>query len=377
MDRRTFLISGLASAAWLRLPPALRGKDDELTLVQAFSKKPKEVQTRIVADLRRDVAALESGWLAAVRHFTATAIKLQAVKAQGLVKQAAHHEEPNPLCELPVAIRHEYLWGHRAVHALEKRQPLVARGAKEAQALPLGSPAEDWLAMARGLPADLDLAIAGAQAELDQSSSADKFALFLESWRNGQESFYRALDRAAGTKEAVFFFDAMLGEFQARFAPKGASELKSLQQLHDALHHAFLAYRQYRALREGAACAVVLPEAVRLPKCLERYDTQKGGYGLRDDLWILAHLDRGDPRQALKLVTSATLTLPNPLWSTQGKYEALQPFQKAFEERLSAAITAANDGAPISSDALRDAAIAERRATSTRIAELARAALAG
>ena len=35
----------------------------------------------------------------------------------------------------------------------------------------------------------------------------------LETWRNGSESFYHALDRTAGTEESVFFYDAMLGDF--------------------------------------------------------------------------------------------------------------------------------------------------------------------
>ena len=375
MDRRSFCLMTLASASASHL--RFHSREDEFALGQALLKRPKDAQAKLVAELRHQVATIDSPWLRRVQGFAEAAAKLQSVKVQGMVRQTPQREEASPLAQLPFAIRHEYVWGHRAVLPIEKRQPLVARSGKDSLPLPLGSPVEDWLAMFRGLPPDLDLAIAGAQAELDQASSADKFALFLESWRNGQESFYRALDRAAGTKEAVFFFDAMLGEFQARFAPKGASELKSLQQLHDALHDSFLAYRQYRAMREAAACAAVLPGSVRLPKCLERYDSQKTGYGLRDDLWILACIDGHDPRPGLQMILAATPALPSPLWSTQGKYDALPPFQKAFEARLNAAIAATNDGNAVSSDGLRDAGIEERKRICTKIAELAHAIAAG
>lgn len=376
MDRRTFLMTSLAALASTRS----RARTDEVALLQGFLKRPKESQQKLLGELKRQVAGIESPWLGRVRELTDSATKLLAVKAQGISKLAPHHEEPSPFCAMPFAFRTEYLWGHRAVRALESRTPLVARFGKESLVLPFANAPEDLLAMLRGLPPDLDLALAGAMAALDQSSAVDKFALFLESWRNGQESFYRALDRSAGTKEAVFYFDAMLGEFQARFAPKGtpgAEQLKSLKQLHDALHDAFLVYRQYRGLREAAACVAVFPPSLRLPKCLERYDSQRVGYALRDDLLILARIDGQDPLPGLRMIADSAGPLPSPLWSTQGKYDALLPFQKAFEGRLARTIENGGENTNISSDAMLAAEVADRQRTATKVTELAHAALSG
>jgi hypothetical protein len=391
IDRRTLLLlsaggvlDGLLRAAG---GPAAGGHprqdrlesrpDDEAALLRAFLKRPKDAQQRAIAELRKQIAAISSPWLARVAELVDRGTKLRVAKVQGFVPHPPHREEPGPFHELPCAIRHEYLWGHRTVRAIEKRPPLSAGAGKDAVSVPLDSPAEELLAALRGLHPDLDLALAGALAELDVDSEADKLALFLESWRNGQESFYRALDRSAGTKEAVFYFDAMLGEFQARFAPKGTpggEELKSLKQLHDALHDAFLVYRQYRAMREAAACTAVLPFTIRLPRCLQRYDTSKEGYALRDDLLILAEIDGHDPLPGLRMIHETMTALPRPLWSTQGKYEALQPFQRSFDLRLKKSIADHQEAGFLSSEVLRGAAAGERLEVANRIRELAKAA---
>jgi hypothetical protein len=114
-------------------------------------------------------------------------------------------------------------------------------------------------------------------------------AAFLQSWRNGDESFYEGLDRTAGTKDSVFFFDAMLGDFRGLFAggasDGGATLPGGPQQAHDALHDAFLAYRQYRGFREAVAHALVLPPDVPLPARLHRYEERvAGGYSLRQQV---------------------------------------------------------------------------------------------
>lgn len=369
IDRRTFLVTLAAGSIrpWCRV-------DDEAALLRAFLKRGKPAQAKLAADLRKQIAALESPWLKRVHALAESGRRLESVKVQGLKQLAARQPEPSPFAELPMAVRVEYLWGHRAVRRSDKREAMVAHGAGGALTLPMEPAVEDLLATLRGLPPDLDYALAGALADLDQVCSADRFALFLEAWRNGPESFYRALDRTAGTKDSVFFFDAMLSEFQARFAPQD-SALKSLQQLHDALHEGFLAYRQYRAMREAAACITVLPEHVRLPKSLARYDVVNGGYGLRDDLLILAQLDAGDPLPALQMIKRTTAPLPEPLWSTHGKYDAMPGFQAAFTERLQTALDAA-EGVDISSDGLRAAQVAERAEVSAKIAALARGLLA-
>ena len=111
-----------------------------------------------------------------------------------------------------------------------------------------------------------DRALARLMYQLDTDTRADQFAAFLHAWRNGEESFYEALDRTAGTKDAVFFYDAMLGDFRQQFGGGGAPAMgRGLQQAHDDLHDAFLAYRQYRGFREAVAWSLVLPPGRALP----------------------------------------------------------------------------------------------------------------
>lgn len=386
MDRRRFLIWAASAAAappraWqvAQRPATASAPVDDAALVHAFLKRPRDQQHKAMTELRQRLAGIRSPWLARVQAWAARGEALRGAKAPGLLHHSPHAEAASPFAELPCPMRVEYLWGHRVVHALDKRAPLTLGSGRDMVVVPPGSPAEDLVAALRGLHPDTDLALAGALAELDVSGDADQLALFLEGWRNGQESFYRALDRTAGTKEAVFYFDAMLGEFQNRFAPKGTpggEALKSLRQLHDALHDAFLAYRQYRGMREAAACAAILPVEVPLPRFLARYDSARAGYALRDDLLILAALDGHDPLPGLQGIHATMAPLPVPLWSTRGHYEALPPFQTAFEARLAKAIADPGAGA-ISSDGLRAAEAAERSAVRARIVALARGLAVG
>ena len=79
-------------------------------------------------------------------------------------------------------------------------------------------------ALLRGFLPDQDLALASMLRELDHDRGADEFSSVLEEWRDGDESFYRALDRTAGTQDSVFFYDAMLGDFIARCVPEDSAD---------------------------------------------------------------------------------------------------------------------------------------------------------
>lgn len=220
-----------------------------------------------------------------------------------------------------------------------------------------------------GIAPGADLALAALLQQLDNDPRADRFAAFLHSWRNGPESFYEALDRTAGTADSVFFYDAMLGEFRSAFGAH-AAELKSLQGAHDALHDAFLAYRQYRGFREAIGYALVLPPDLPLPKRLQRYEQRvRGSYSLREQVLMVLHLEHGDPQRVAALAVQGAPPLPEPLW--QAPYEPVQAWVVQFAAAEARMIDASG-----STDAFLGAAMAAARSRAERIAAAAHAAIA-
>ena len=188
-----------------------------------------------------------------------------------------------------------------------------------------------------GMLPETDLIVADLESRMDSERSADPFMRFLELWRNGDESFYEALDRTAGTKDSVFFYDAMLGDYVSEFG-KGKSEAskqiaRSLDAAHDALHESFLAYRQYRAFREALALSMVLPPDVPLPAHLARYErTAPGLYSLRQQATMMLALYDNDPRQVAQLVSGSAAPLPTPLWS--GSYDPYPAWNALFQQAI-------------------------------------------
>jgi hypothetical protein len=175
-----------------------------------------------------------------------------------------------------------------------------------------------------------DRAAAALLRELDTDTSADRYAAFLESWRNGDESFYEALDRTAGTKDSVFFYDAMLGDFTSTFA-RGDDAIKGLKAAHDALHQAFLSYRQYRAFREALAWSLVLPPDRPLPAHLQRYEQKtSGAYSLREQAQMVLAVCDFDPRKVIELVKTSAAPLPSPLW--HALYDPFPRWNEAFQQ---------------------------------------------
>jgi len=198
------------------------------------------------------------------------------------------------------------------------------------------------LPLQAGCLPETELALATIQDRLDVHHQADKFFLFLESWRNPgpvgssvDESFYEALDRTAGTDDAVFFYDVMLADFVTSFAPQGGKKW-SLQERHDALLKAFLTVRQYRGFIEAASYALVLPADVPLPARLSRYDygtVLQDQFSFRHQLNVLTEMNGGDIALVVDLLQQHLRehALPDPLWST---YNPVQPFGTLFTERL-------------------------------------------
>lgn len=174
----------------------------------------------------------------------------------------------------------------------------------------------------RGSRSDLELIVAGIERRLDIHREYDLYGQFLESWRNygpsGDESFYEALDRTAGSSDAVFFYDSMLGDFVGRFAGTDGKTW-SLQVRHDRNQESFLSYRQYRGLIEAVAYSLALPSDVPLPKRLARYDhlaLGAGVYTLRDQIDLLLAHEQGDVGAVLDRVRKHLESTPPPthLW---------------------------------------------------------------
>lgn len=223
-----------------------------------------------------------------------------------------------------------------------------------------------------GVVPDADRALAELERRLDSDTGADEFAAFLQTWRNDDESFYEALDRTAGTKDSVFFFDAMLSDFRAQFGSgKGAAALGGgLQVAHDALHDAFLAYRQYRGFREAVAWSLVLPPDAPLPLRLQRYEAKAAGaYSLRQQVtMVAAALDHDLDRLVATILQSAP-KLPRPVWSDA--YDPYPAWTVTFQALLPRMIDAAG-----SSDEFLARAEAARRELATSLATSAAAHVA-
>lgn len=259
------------------------------------------------------------------------------LKEKNLRKAGAPPAEPR-VFPLPAHVR--YRFGFRDVVGVDEDDRALASVLKAKKALtvddlPGAAIAE---ALAHGCIPELEPLVASIERELDVDHGADEYALFLESWRNGgphgDESFYEALDRSAGTQEAPFFYDAMLADFVMKFA---ASEGKrwDLQTRHDKNQSMFLAYRQYRGFIEASAYALVLPSDVALPARLARYDYESAGanlLSLRHQIDVLVELNGGDVSKVLDELKAflAARPLPERLWTG---YEIAAQFSESFGER--------------------------------------------
>jgi hypothetical protein len=222
-----------------------------------------------------------------------------------------------------------------------------------------------------GIAPGADRALATLMYKLDTDTRADQFAAFLHAWRNGSESFYEALDRTAGTKEAVFFYDAMLGDFRTQFGGgDGAPAMgRGLQAAHDDLHDAFLAYRQYRGFREAVAWSLVLRPGRALPGRLQRYEAAApGAYSLRQQVVMVCDLFEGDVQRLADEIVRTAQALPEPVWN--GTYDPFPAWSEVFKTQLPRMIEAAS-----TSDAFLARAQARRTEEANAISAIAQAAI--
>jgi hypothetical protein len=333
-------------------PPAARD-------AAAFAQRPAAEQEQILARLRAALARDPSGLDSAIAALAAAAgggtervPRLPTREAKELKHSAkkAHARPEAAAMPVPTAVR--YVFGLGVIEpsdaaAQGSKNDKNGKNGKKARA-DQGSVARHaaFEAAALGMHPDAGAALAELLRRLDQDPGGDRFAAFLHAWRDGSESFYEALDRTAGTPEAVFYYDAMLGDFCAQFADKDsleAAELRrSLDAAHDAVHAAFLSYRQYRAFREALGLALVLPPDQPLPARLARYEAKvPGGYSLRQQAQMaLAALDY-DPARVVAAFAERAAPLPRPIWS--GQHDPYPAWNEVFAGLQPRMIEAAGD----------------------------------
>lgn len=259
------------------------------------------------------------------------------LKEKNLRKPGAPPAEPR-VFPLPAHVR--YRFGLRDIVGVAEDDRTLATALKAKKPLTIDDLPGEAIAeaLAHGCIPEFELLVASIERELDIDKGADEYALFLESWRNGgphgDESFYEALDRSAGTQEAPFFYDAMLADFVMKFAAVEGKRW-DLQTRHDKNQNMFLAYRQYRGFIEASAYALVLPSDEKLPARLARYDYESAGQyllSLRHQIDVLVELNGGEVGKVIDELKAfiAARPLPAQLWNG---YEIAAQFSESFGER--------------------------------------------
>jgi hypothetical protein len=349
----------------LLLAAASLGAQDAADPWPAFAKLPPARQqaaaAAFLADLPKDPHA------DALRAFAAEADAPAKPRAKVGAVQRPKRTLEYPREADPLHRRVDYVFG---VGTLQPRGAAPTSGGK---AKPADGKAADPVVLRQalaGLVPDADKALAALLRRLDVDLAGDDFAAFLHGWRNGDESFYEALDRTAGTEDSVFFYDVMLGDFRVHFGKGDAKVNASLQRAHDALHDAFLAYRQYRGFREAVAWSLALPPDVALPTRLARYEEKAaGGYSLREQVAMAAAAMDHDLGALVDAIAKDAPPLPQPVWAAA--YDPYPAWTARFQALQAGMIERAG-----STDAFLAKALADRRALAADLRARAAAALA-
>ena len=297
-----------------------------------FKRLMPRTQKSIVTKVRAAVDAVEDDYLKSVRHYIEVGRTLSSKsKLKTRQKKTKIEASPGWRLHVPFPVEREYAFGFDKTFTVDPlgKKPSAARRQADMREASL-------VAMVHGNLPNLDQAVAGILYQLDRESASDDFSRLLETWRNGPESFYHALDRTAGTEQSVFFYDAMLDDFIVSCVPKKHSDYRalrgSLQKSHDALHTSFLSYRQYRAFREAVALSLLLSPGTPLPLSLKRYDDDsKSQFSTRQQLSMLLRAAKQNIATVVSEVAGSAPPLPKTLWDN--KYDPFPSFQKLMEDK--------------------------------------------
>lgn len=341
---------------------AQQAADDPTAILRTLSPaRQAAAATALLADLA--AAPPDAALLAFVRALAGDADRAtpERAKVRGSKRAARAVEFPAEPERLPRRV--DYRFGLGVIAA-------VADGKAPAKA-PTGKADPIALRQAlHGAAPDADEALAALLRKLDVDARGDAFAAFLQGWRNGDESFYEALDRTAGTPDSVFFYDAMLDDFRGQFGKDDAGKRLGggLRTAHDALHGAFLAYRQYRGFREAVAWSLLLPPATPLPVRLARYEAKAGGaYSLREQVVMAGEALGHDVDAVVAAIVAGAPPLPQPIWSAA--YDPYPAWSATFASLQARMIEQAG-----STDAFLRRAQARRDALAEALRQRARAA---
>ncbi|MFN9757722.1 MAG: hypothetical protein ACK58X_15050 [Planctomycetota bacterium] len=342
---------------------AQQAVDDPTAILRTLSPARQAVAaTALLADLA--AAPPDAALLAFVHALAGDAERAtpERTKVRGSKRAARTVEFPAEAERLPRRV--DYRFGLGVLAAAGDGKALAKAAAGQADPIVLRQ-------ALHGAAPDADKALAALLRRLDADARGDAFAAFLQGWRNGDESFYEALDRTAGTKDSVFFYDAMLDDFRGHFGKgDGGQRLGGgLRTAHDALHDAFLAYRQYRGFREAVAWSLLLPPATPLPTRLARYEAKAAGaYSLREQVVMAGEALGHDVDAVVAAVLADAPPLPQPVWSAA--YDPYPAWSATFASLQARMIEHAG-----STDAFLQRAQARRAALAAALRQRAVAAL--
>ncbi len=335
-----------------------------------FQHLPAASQQRVAAQIEQDLPA--SPFLRSLRVCIEDSGKPSSERTKHLAERHGKRVVAESTMDTPMPMTVSYVFGFGTIEQLHTRTESKSESRKKGE--DVDRTAEERATSVHqallGMAPGTDRALAALMHRLDHDPRGDQFAAFLHAWRNGDESFYEALDRTAGTKDSVFFYDAMLGDFTAQFGNGDAAATRalrsSLKAAHDALHDAFLAYRQYRGFREAVAWSLVLPPDRPLPQRLQRYEAAAAGsYSLRQQVVMVCHLFDDDLQRVVDEIVRTAPALGEPIWSSP--YDPYPAWNALFATLLPAMIEAAT-----TSDAFLQKAIAQRTEAASTIATTAR-----
>ena len=340
-----------------------------------------EVSTRclddLTADLNRAVDGFTSGsadedpYLRSLRTMSEWSAVTSKKKQRGR-KVRRHVVHSAGELSAPITRQVRYVFGSRTLECLDDNnrdlEKAIGRG-KAVGGAQLDRTARLEELIAGRLP-ETELLVANIQRELDSVRTWDEFAMLLDSWRHrtrdGDESFYHALDRTAGTDRALFFYDSMLDDFVERCGDKRLARAGHATQA-SAIHDAFLSFRRYRAFIEAVSWSLVLPPDEELPAGLERYDyaaVPAGSYSVRHVLDILLQHYDGDAAQVIGFVREMMEGIGTPD-SVGDDYEPVIALNASFGAMVPAMVSKSQ----CSTDALGD----RRREAHRRLADAMRA----
>jgi len=320
---------------------------DDALLTEAlarFGKLRERQQNKVLSSVRAAVQRLDDPYLRSIRQMaerseTSSKPRHKALRVSKRYarSETARHASSALVDQVPFRSHCAYRWAYGDIGSHEILYPGKRLSKQKRRSRDLQSELED---LCNGYPADAGRALAGIMRELDNERSADRHAVFLNSWKNGDETFYQALARTSGTNEEVFCYDVMLSEWVRRCVGKKHADYKLMIRSMDATQRAFYqmaaTYRSYRGLREMVALSLLLPSDQRLPERLARlYEDNAGtGYSTRDNIILLLAAHDGDVDATVKTIVSNLQAMPADAWRAGSSYQPVRGIYAAFDKAM-------------------------------------------